>query len=293
MKLLSTLILGLVASIVNGLKTPVATTAALQVRGGGVDMNFPIKPNTMVKVFCGFYALNGALGMPAPESAKDFALAEGTTDYVVFENLGAISLGYAALVYMAAFKNSVPTTKMVAWSSLPLAYVSYKNMLKGITGRMTGSPFRGPINTIFLLGCAYAILTGKGDAEIIAKALAVPPLVIGAVSQLDHGIGRKLAGFGSDDAGETGKAIFVWYAALMAGWGALALMMLRFGLSGMAAIGRAAILETIFMIDCIWIRKWNIDVAPAISNYVFLGIPLLTAASIFFKAVEPAVGEAL
>lgn len=69
----------------------------------------------------------------------------------------------------------------------------------------------------------------------------------------------------------------------MAGWGALALMRLHSGLSAMDSIGRAAILETLVMIDCIWLRKWNIGVAPDASNYVFFGIPLLTAATILLR----------
>ena len=257
-----------------------AAAVALRVPRGGGD--FPIKPNQMVKLFCSFYALNGALSMPAPESAKDFALKEGNPDYIAFENLGAISLSYAALVYFTAFSNrSAP--KVVALSSLPYTYVTYKNTLKGIVERLSGSKIRGPASTAFLVGCAYCILEGKGNAERIATLLAIPALIIGVASELDIGLGMKLAGFGSSLAGKKAQAIYVWYAALMAGWGALALMRLQSGLSAMDAIARAALIETVFMIDCIWIRKWNVGVAPDASNYVFLGIPLLTAVALLLR----------
>ncbi|CAB9510938.1 expressed unknown protein [Seminavis robusta] len=282
----SYLLLFLVVSpLVDALKTPspVSGISALNVpRGGGLPS---VKPQHMIKVFCGFYALNGALSFPAPESAKDFALIEGTDDYVVFENLGAISLSYASLVYFLKFKGlSMAVPKMVALSSLPLAYVSYKNMLKGITHKMTGSNLHGPINTLFWVSCIYAILSSKvADPVLLAKVMALPPLAIGTISQFDQELARKIGGFNAGVVSKKGKSIFVWYAALMAGWGALILMTLQLKLSAMDAIGRAAVLETLFMVDCIWIRKWNIGVAPDASNYVFLGIPLLTAVTIFLN----------
>ena len=115
----------------------------------------------------------------------------------------------------------------------------------------------------------------------MATLLAVPVLAVGVISQFDPSLARKIAGFHSGLPSKTGQAIFVWYAALCAGWGALVLMALKTDLPPLQIIGRAAILETIFMVDCIWIRKWNIGVAPDPSNYIFLGIPLLMALSVY------------
>ena len=266
-----------------GFKAPRTSSAALLTsvpRGGG--QQFPIPPKAMVKVFCSLHALNGITSFPAPESAKPFALKEGTPDYVVFENLGAISLAYASLVYLTAFSYR-SASNIVALSSLPCAYVSYKNMLKGLTERLSGSKIQGPATTIFLVGGIYCLLNGKGNTQQIATALAVLPLIIGLTSQVDLRLGMKLAGFGNSVSGKKGEAIYVWYAAHMAGYGALALMRLHSSLSAMDTIARAAALETLFMIDCIWIRKWNIGVAPNASNYVFLGIPLLTAITLFLR----------
>lgn len=264
-----------------GLKAPSqATATAMRVpRGGG---GIPIKPEHMVKVFCSFYALNGALSLPAPEAAKDFDLKEGAADYVVFENLGAVSLSYATMVYLSAFSHR-NAANIVALSALPCAYVSYKNTLKGLIAKMSGSKTQGPVGTALIAAGICCILKGKGNVEGIASALAIPPLLIGIVSQFDLGLGMKIAGFGTSVSGKKGQAIYVWYAALMAGWGALALMRLQTNLSALDAIARAAVLETLFMVDCMYIRKWNIGVAPDASNYVFLGIPLATAVVLLLR----------
>ena len=280
MKLLK--FLPLLLSPVLAFKAPTSSAALRVPRGGG--QQFPIPPKAMVKVFCCFYALNGITSLPAPESAKDFALKEGTADYVVFENLGAISLAYTSLVYLSAFSDR-SASNVVAFSSLPCAYVSYKNMLKGLTEKLSGSKAQGPATTAFFVAGIYCLLKGKGNAAQVASALAALPLLIGLVSQVDLGLGMKLAGFGNSVSGKKGEAIYVWFAALMAGYGALVLMRLHTSLSAMDAIARAAALETLFMIDCIWIRKWNIGVAPNASNYVFLGIPLLTAITLFLRKV--------
>ena len=290
MNFLSVFVLWLCAPAVRGWKPPTTQRTAVWVKvprggeGGGTKLPI-LEPSTMVKIFCSFYALNGALSLPAPESAKDFALQEGTSDYVVFENLGTVSLGYAALVYLTAFKTTMAAPKVIALSSLPCAYVSYKNMLKGLTAKLSGNKLQGPLMTAFMVACIWAILNDKGNAKHIATALAIPPIVIGLVSQFNLGAGMQLSGFGTSSLSDKkGRAIYVWFAALMTGWGTLALLRLhQQPAEAMNAIALAAMVETAFMVDCLFLRQWNVGVAPAASNYVFLGIPLVTAIVLWLR----------
>ncbi|KAL3904664.1 MAG: hypothetical protein SGILL_009980, partial [Bacillariaceae sp.] len=243
-------------------------------RGGGI-LGTPVEAKHLVTLYYSFYALNGATALPAPEaSAGTFPelSMKGSTGYVVYEHLGAISLSYAALVYFAAKGNrSVPTA--IAMSSLPLAYVRYKDLLSNLGKSSPASLLVAGL----LIGGTFMILSGKGDATLCAQALALFNLASGAVGEINPDLGVKVWGF-STLKGST-KAFFIWFIALVAGYGALAAMMLQ-GRSGMEAIGYAALLETVFMIDCIYLRKWNVGVAPPESNYIFLGIPLITALAI-------------
>lgn len=272
MKVTSSFLLGFLLAPTSAIKAD-ATPPALRVRGGAT-----ITPKALAKVYAGFYGLNGITAMPAPESAGDFGteLQECTTDYVIFENMGATSLGYAIMVYLATTQEkTLATAKIVAYSGLPCTYVTYKNMLKGVSSKLSGARLPGLIQTIFMVACVYAIFAGKGDTQLIAEIFAVLPLLLGIVSVLNPEKGMQLAGVGTATT-KFGKAAFIWWTALLVGWGTMSLLLLS-GRDAMESVGIIAVLETLFMIDCIWIRKWNEGVAPSASNYVFLGIPLLTA----------------
>ena len=112
-------------------------------------------------------------------------------------------------------------------------------------------------------------------------------LIAGSISEIFPNFGTQLFGFPTFNNDVTvsasTKAIFIWFVALLAGYGLLATLLLQGKTSNMQSIGYAALLEALFMIDCIYLRKWNIGIAPDASNYVFLGIPLLTGLVIFLS----------
>jgi hypothetical protein len=53
-------------------------------------------------------------------------------------------------------------------------------------------------------------------------------------------------------------------------------MLLLDGRDALQSVGIVAALETLFMADCVWFRKWNDGVVDGGSNYVFLAIPMIT-----------------
>jgi hypothetical protein len=255
----------------------------LQVQGGG--MSLP-NPKTLAKAFAGFNALNGAIGMPAPESVKIVGISpapqEGTSDYVIYENVGAVSLGYGLLIYLALTKGLArQKTKIIAYAGIPCFYTTYKNFLKGLTEKLSGNAMQGPVLTVFMGACLYCLISGKGDTDLIAKAFSLPVLALGAISELNPDLGMKLAGMGTTTS-KNGRAFFMWWASLMVGWGSLALMLLG-GCDALQSVGIIVVLETIFVADCVWFCKWNDGVVDRGSNYVFLAIPMITAAGILLQ----------
>ena len=255
-----------------GSSTAKADKIAKLPRGGGI-LGTPVEFKHLATLYYSFYALNGVTAMPAPEaSAATFPELrdKDSPGYVIYEHLGAISLSYAALCYFATTESRFGSTA-IALSSLPMAYVRYKYVLANLGKASTASMLLAGI----FIGCIAFILSGKGDADLGLVALWYFYVGSGFAGVYDPNIGVKVWGFPTLEKKST-KAFFIWFSALVAGYGVLALLM-QDGRHGMKAIGPAAIFELLFMIDCVFVRKWNVGVAPPESNYVFLGIPLITA----------------
>jgi hypothetical protein len=278
----------LFAPFVDGLKNKqpalsihVPSAPMLEMRGGA-NFKLPvIPPKHMIMVYSGFYAWNGAF-FPAPE-AVDCSLIPDTDDYLAMENLGATSLGYALLVYMTAFACTIPIPKIVALASLPTAYVTYKNMLKGITTTMTDSQHHGPITTALLAASIGSIIFLPNDdkyshyAVFLATFLGAQALIIGLVGQVSPIMGRKLAGWNPGPGISTkGNSTFARYAGLQFGWGALVIMTLQLEMVALHAILRAALLVNLFLVvDGISNRR-----GPNY-NAIRLAIPLVTAITLW------------
>lgn len=264
---------------------PAPAHRGLDVRGGD-----GISVDDVAKVYSAFYSLNGIVGMPAPEAAAKLAnfpeADEGTTDYVIWENVNTCALGYGLLVYLAATQKSMATSKMVAYAGVPCAYATYKNWLKGVTEKLSGSNVLGPGMSAFMLGSIYCLFKGKGNTDVIAKVFAAAPLVIGVISKVSPETGMKMGGMG-EPTSEHGKAYFMWWTNLMVGFGALALMLLD-GRDAMKSIGYVALLDAAGVVDNTWMRKFALNVAPTGRHLIFFGVPLLTAAGILLQLDQKA-----
>jgi hypothetical protein len=267
---------------VSAISTAKTLSAIQEIRGGGT----PVKPSDITKIYAAFYGFNGVVGMPAPETTSNFGdfpvLEEGTTDYVICENLGSVSLGYALLVYLTTTKRtSMPLHKAIAFAGLPCTYIQYKNLLKGVSRKLGGEGPTALLTTAFMVGISYGLFTGKGDSEFLSKIYVIPTLLLGIVSEISPEAGMKMSSMGTATS-NSGKAFYMWWASLMTGFGALALLLLN-GKDPIQSVGMVAALQTLFMMDCVWLRKWNVGVAPAASNYVFLAVPFLTALGILWQ----------
>jgi hypothetical protein len=284
----------LLSPAVDALKTKqpalsIPSTAMLEMRGGA-NFKVPIiPPKHMITVYSGFYAWNGAF-FPAPEAA-DRSLIPDTDDYLAMLNLGAMSIGYALLVYMTAFACTIPIPKIVAFSSLPTAYVTYQNMLKGVTTTMTDSHLHGPITTASLVASIGAIIFLPDDkynhyAVFLATFLGAQALITGLVGRVNPTLGRKLVGWNPGPVpSPKEKATFARHAALQVGWGALVIMILPLDMMALDAILRAVLLETLLiLLDGIF---WNPQVSNSNNNnyyyyyYARIAIPLATAVTIW------------
>ena len=258
-------------------------------RGGGSGiLGTPIQPRLLVTTFVGFYALNGIIGMIAPPEVSGDTFPDlknvGSPEYVAYQHVGPISLSYALLVYLTVFRgsddalSSSSVASAVAYSSLPLAYFKGIHLLKGIMTKFGTSKLQTGLVFAFLVACAgQIVMKDTGNATLVAKMLASFPLIIGVIGELNPDYGIKLCGF--PPLNNAGKAFFIWFAALAAGYGVLSHLLLQ-GVEPIQAVGYAAALELFFMIDCVYIRKWNVGVAPPASNYVFMAFPLLTAVGV-------------
>lgn len=106
---------------------------------------------------------------------------------------------------------------------------------------------------------------GTSTTRIIATVFAALPILPSLVGILvGPDAGMAAAGLGQTTT-RSGHAFYLSNAALQIGFAVLALQLL-YGRAILPAIGTVAALETIFMVDCVLGRKWNVGVAPAVSN---------------------------
>ena len=265
------------------------TCRLLRIRGG-TRFTIPvvsIPPQHMIQMYSGWYAFQGAC-FPAPEAA-DRSLIPETDDYLVMEHVGALSVGYAALIYMTAFATTMSMPKLVAMASLPVALVTYKNMLNGITTIMTGSRYHGVMSTLTLVAPIVAIGLILPDhspyAVFLATFLGAQAFILGMVGRfLDPIMGRKLAGFHAGPVlSPKGHDMFARYTARQIAWGVLVFMTVPMELVATKVILVSALLETWFTVKELWLGKTSCKGGMThypIMNWVSFGIPFLTVVAI-------------
>jgi len=161
--------------------SPAATRAVLGVRGGGL-LGTNLSKETVARVYVAQTAINGGLGIPAPEviaklyggSAPDDPLASLCWEYVCS---GSLSTGIMA--YLSIFKD-LGAGKTAAYAMLPCFYTTWKNFLRG-TFKKNG--FHEGIGLALLLSFAplYPLLTGQGDTNLFIKFSATICLASGLV----------------------------------------------------------------------------------------------------------------
>jgi hypothetical protein len=145
---------------------------------------------------------NGIIGVAAPETlAETFSLPnirEGSLAHLCFEFVGAGLLSIAVALYLARFTRR-PAHDIVAFASLPSAFVAFRHFLKGTPSRIG---YRRGIFEVFLAYYVIGIemiLSRKGDTMLVSKIFASIPAVIGLNGMLDRSFARAIWGINIAD----------------------------------------------------------------------------------------------
>jgi hypothetical protein len=162
----------------------------------------PISKENLAWLLMGECFFNGIIGLAAPETlAETFSMPnvrDGSLAHLSFEFVGAGLFSIAMALYLARFTRR-PAHDIVAFSSLPSAFVAFRHFLKGTPSRIG---YRRGVWEIFL---AYyvigieAILSRKGDTILVSKIFAAIPAVIGLNGMLDRSFARAVWGINIAD----------------------------------------------------------------------------------------------
>lgn len=169
---------------------------ALNLRGGGSNIRLPIDNSRILSFVIAFHAFNGVVGLAAPEILAEkvymyHPVKEGSFAQLCHEFFGAGATSLALTLYLSGDKS---TFDAVAIGTLPLAYVTFRHLLKGTS--TTLGLHKGAWDVLmaqFFVGI-YALLTRVSNTDRIAKIYAMVPTIIGLSGMLDLNYSKALWG---------------------------------------------------------------------------------------------------
>jgi hypothetical protein len=181
-----------------------AAYVARDLRGGGGSASSagavfgsPISKENLAWLLMGECFFNGIIGIAAPETlAETFSLPnvrEGSLAHLSFEFVGAGLFSIAMALYLARFTRR-PAHDIVAFSSLPSAFVTFRHFLKGTPSRIG---YRRGVWEVFLAYYVIGIemiLSKKGDTILVSKIFASIPAIIGLNGMLDRSFAKAIWG---------------------------------------------------------------------------------------------------
>lgn len=256
-------------------RTSDAIDGVLSIRGGGV-LGTPVTKENLATLYTLSWGSVGALGMPAPEKMAEifgFTLQEGTLAYLMFEWFASTCVGLGVMSYLAV-QTSTPAAKIAMYGALSCFYAVFRNTLKGSFDKTGFMDYFGVVQLVIFCVCTYCIQTGT-DPTLAAKALAIVPLLLGAVGSLDPDLGGKLFCGLSKQIGVT-RTVCLWFYQSLLMWGVMSWSLLS-GESAFKSIGLASLAVTFGVVDNTFLRKANkeLGLSDAVS-YTYL----VSAASI-------------
>jgi hypothetical protein len=190
-------------------RPPKAACVARDLRGGGGSASStgavfgtPISKENLAWLLMGECFFNGIIGIAAPETlAETFSLPnvrEGSLAHLSFEFVGAGLFSIAMALYLARFTRR-PAHDIVAFSSLPSAFVVFRHFLKGTPSRIG---YRRGVWELFLAYYVIGIemiLSKKGDTVLVSKIFASIPAIIGLNGMLDRSFAKAIWGINIAD----------------------------------------------------------------------------------------------
>jgi hypothetical protein len=192
MKYVMIIVLGAAVAGAAARPVPFSATklAVVQIpRGGGVFGTQLTKEN-LACVFVLQMAINGAIGLPAPEKLVECyggaASKPGTAKDVFWHYVGSGSSATAIMAYLSVFTD-IEASEIAFWGILPCIYQAWAMLLRG-SKKAAGFHEGMGVGAFLSLLPAFLLITGKGNSDLIIKYFVLFSAIDGLV-----------ASFGNDD----------------------------------------------------------------------------------------------